>query len=33
MSKQEFENLAEQNKIGHIGLEESVRLIAYGQYW
>ncbi|MFE0507113.1 NAD(P)H-dependent amine dehydrogenase family protein [Peribacillus butanolivorans] len=33
MPKEEFESLAEQNKIGHVGLEESVRLIAYGLNW
>ena len=33
MTKEEFEFLAEQNKIGHVGLEESVRLIAYGLNW
>lgn len=33
MPKEEFESLAEQNKIGHVGLEESIRLIAYGLNW
>ncbi|MFJ7638325.1 hypothetical protein ACIQZM_12895 [Peribacillus sp. NPDC097206] len=33
MTKGEFEALAEQDKIGHVGLEESVRLIAYGLDW
>ena len=30
MSVEQFTELAEQNKIGHVGLEESARLIAYG---
>lgn len=30
MEKDVFEQLAEKGKIGHVGLEESVRLIAYG---
>lgn len=30
MSVDEFNALAEENRIGHIGLEESVRLLAYG---
>lgn len=33
MTREEFEFLAERNKIGHVGLEESVRLIAYGLNW
>ncbi|MGE7601521.1 hypothetical protein ACQKL5_03345 [Peribacillus sp. NPDC097675] len=33
MTKEEFVSLAEQDKIGHVGLEESVRLIAYGLDW
>ena len=33
MSKDEFKALAEQDKIGHVGLEESVRLTAYGLNW
>ncbi|WP_134702623.1 hypothetical protein [Ammoniphilus sp. YIM 78166] len=33
MSKEEFEQLAHENQIGHVGLEESLRLIAYGLNW
>ncbi|MDF2650469.1 MAG: hypothetical protein K0Q73_6274 [Paenibacillus sp.] len=33
MTKEEFEGLARDNKIGHVGLEESLRLIAYGLNW
>lgn len=30
MTPEQFKQLAEQNRIGHVGLEESLRLIAYG---
>lgn len=30
MTREEFNQLASQNSIGHVGLEESARLIAYG---
>ena len=30
MTEEEFYSLAKENKIGHVGLEESARLIAYG---
>lgn len=33
MTKEEFEGLARENRIGHVGLEESLRLIAYGLNW
>ena len=33
MSEEEFLSLANQDKIGHVGLEESVRLIAYALNW
>lgn len=30
MTEEQFYNLAKENKIGHVGLEESARLVAYG---
>ncbi len=33
MTKEAFEQLAAEGKIGHVGLEESTRLVAYGLAW
>ncbi|RXT04325.1 hypothetical protein [Ammoniphilus sp. CFH 90114] len=33
MAKEEFEQLANENRIGHVGLEESLRMVAYGLNW